>query len=873
MRRPILRIHCGFSTITLLGTSTILVAAAGETLWHASAAAGERRAAPTTGVAPAVMVATSASAAKGTFAMFTGEPVFKPFVMVRLPVPEGCTGGLVRDVNENGLAVGWVDDTGSGERYPFVFDNTTNTMHLLSLPSGCTWGEALALNDGTSTLRVVGYVRVEYQSALYDRPSQWDVDLSDWSDTRSYGSATDYDGSMTAVNDSGSVGAYEYDVTPGNTPSVWRRVGNTIYSSLWVVPQISGRMNSDHAMVGRWWPDGEEENGHAFLWVHGENVATIDPGDWDYSAAYDINDNFDIVGWVAETESDKVPALWEHEGEGWLTLNPFPAESSALAVAVNSEREIIVVHDDSQPGAALWSRVGSNNVGRDLTGMVLFPGTNDEETEYVLQTATSINDNLWIGGSYVEHQTVSPFGYGEPQPCLVIPYDVDNNGEPDYREILEGKREGYTDLDTNSNWLLDWAENISGAGMRTGLHSPPYGNSPPHQIDEAQIVRLMVFLQGPQQGPGLDGEEEFSIQDALDGPNGFCEGIKRWSRDNVDREIVVWLRSTLNRTGYGWNQDNDVLPEDATQRAQILSDLHAFSHHYAHCIDYIQLGNEVFGGAGQYMFTDDELSNCGTWSDFEEWGDLSNSCKAAASPLVLDWLDDLMWAALEGSALAGRPYRIVSPGMLGSHVRSGYGNSSTVAFQVIDGVSEWANDRQMFFDVHMHYESYSQFLETAQKISDNFAGSPGWEVPERLVVLEWGPTASDAWVSANNGDYGKFREESGCEDPPSYEDWEEFVAAWKAELGGPWEGDFYITTSLDDLADYGFHFVCYGPTGQNQNANLKYDMKCLWANRTCDEYITAEDHLTPMTTEFIDAAEDHQITFGTRIACPTCPGN
>ncbi len=838
-------------TLTLLGVSAIVLGAAGETLWHVnvSAASGRSRAAgpmaaviagesPATTNAGAIGTEPEAKAAEAGAAMLTA-PIFKPFVMVRLPVPEGCTGGRVTDVNENGLAVGWLDDTTNSERHPFVFDNATNTTHILSLPSGCTWGEATVLNNDTATLRVVGYARIEVNSVLYDRPLQWDVDLSDWSDTRSYGTNAEYDGYMTAVNDAGSVGAYEYNVTPGNTPSAWRKVGNTIYSSLWVDPQISRRMNSDHAMVGRWWTDGGADNGRAFLWEHGEFIATLDPEDWDYSGAVDINDNFHIVGWVGESESVKVPALWEHEGAGWLTLNPFPAiDVSAIAVALNSELEMAIARDDSIPGAALWTRVGTTDHGIELRQVVLLPDTGDDETEYLIQTATSINDNLWIGGSYVEHQTVSPFANGEQRPCLVIPYDVDNDGEPDYREIVNG-----IEADTNANWLIDSAEQ-----MRVGLHSPNAASEPEGGFDPVQVVRLGVNLgvAGIERPEGLSDEEWIadiiSPQTDCTSCEGFYNGATNWGTGatrpspstNQQSEVLVRVHSMLgDYEQEGWG-DSEGLPANDDVRALALSHLRTYAFRFAHCIDWLQMGNESYGGAREYLFRGSDLTGQGcTWSpsagprSFQEIGQINGAaCQEEALHRVLDWQGEMLWEALEASALGGRPLRLTSAGVSHTGVREGFDcGASPVNCHLVTDVADWCNRNQAYFSMHLHYVNVSHVQEAVEKLTNTYSGGTApWTPPNWKVSTEIGTRANfaDGWWSRtdfhlDNTNAYEFRlyfnyPENGSNEHPAVT-YETFVAEWigiNTVHGGQWSG---VGPRLDDvfdwLADGGFTAACY----------------------------------------------------------------
>lgn len=122
MRRLTSRVRGGFSTISLLGASIIVLAAAGETMWFAHATTSEGRwAAPTVGIDAGAVVG-SAGALVVEEASMTTAPVFKPFVMVRIPLPTGYSSGEVMDVNESNQAVGWMHHDSQNRDHGFFFD-------------------------------------------------------------------------------------------------------------------------------------------------------------------------------------------------------------------------------------------------------------------------------------------------------------------------------------------------------------------------------------------------------------------------------------------------------------------------------------------------------------------------------------------------------------------------------------------------------------------------------------------------------------------------------------------------------------------------------------------------------------------------------
>jgi len=876
MRHTSTKVGMRTSSLALLSVSAALLLAAGETLHHvhAGAFAGEG-ATPTPGIALAAMMAAESAAIAESSASALAEtteeanamttPIFKPFVMVRVPLPSGYTHGEVMGLNESNQAVGWMHHVSENRDHAFFFDPAEGVtiLDLNTQQHDAAWAYAIS-NDSTPI--IAGAVMWK-GVPNYLRACTW---------TGPTGSLTVPFGSgvvstIYAVNDVSSTTtlAGMYEVSSESRSVVYD--GAFEYPAPGVNGEARG-MNAGGKVVGWHIVNGKS---HAYSWVS-DTTGDINPYGYDYSGAFSVNTAGNIGGWVAESSlSSKIPALWTLLFQGVYTVDPFPVGSSAAVTALNIHGEMAITREGGS-GAAIWSKRTGVDDADLLDDLTLMRGGDD-----VLHSAWAINDNGWIGGSYLAG------GTGDPQPCLIIPYDVDNNGTPDYRQILEGKREGFTDLDTNDNWLLDWGESINSVGMRVGLNGPGYGN-PSHAIANTRVVSQSLHIGAL---PEDATDDDYAIEDVLLGEVGceeFRTGIEHWARatqfDPQEREVSMLLRSTLSGA-----TDQDYLPGNGNEfeRTQLLASIHKFAYQFAWCIDYVQTGNEVFGGAGGYRFYyDSELFECDEWQGVRTFQELDADCKEEAVLLVRDWLEDQAWAALEGSALAGRPLRLVGPGIIYAHVLAahayqGGGGEGAAAFFIMDNIVDWLNANQMHFDMHLHYRSIAEGMDAIDDLIDaesNWGGPPNWKVSR-----EFGPTATDEWASGSNlADFARFRDDyttqgpcssNCCNQVPADGNWDAFVLDnWR---NAQFNNDFEMDTFLAALASEGWTWVAYGPVHMAAPHQVVFDMATLRANHVCDNRMhqnrSLSTRFTPLTDEFEVEAANFSLTFPqNRRTCPEC---
>ncbi|MCL4197675.1 MAG: hypothetical protein KJZ69_09305 [Phycisphaerales bacterium] len=878
------------SGIALLAASTIVLAAAGETMWHANASASEGRwAGPGVGsaaagastpaaitseaslISEAALAAERASAATAlaSAAETEGEvesmttPIFKPFVMVRIPLPSGYTHGEVLGLNNSNQAVGWMHHQSSGKARPFVFDpalistDPANAVSILDFATDTDSGKAYAISDADPPV-IVG--SLYYTPEAIDRAASWEVD----GDFIAFYYDSETPSAAQGINaDERVVGYYQY----ADEPYSFVIEGANNWNPAAASHSAAHGVNASGKVVG--WHEVSAKS-HAYSWV--SNTTTdINPSGYDYSSALSINSAGHIGGWVADTdEEEKIAALWTFVIPGVYTVEPFDTGASSAVTAINASGEMAITREDAS-GVAIWSKRSGVDDADLLDDLTLMPAE-----AAVLHSAWAINDNGWIGGSYI------PVAGNDPLPCLIIPYDVDNDGTPDYREILDGKREGYTDLDTDSNWLLDWAETV-----RVGINNPGYqvpAYNPAHDIQNTCVVSLPVHIGAL---PEDATEDDYAIEDVLSG-GVSCEdyrtAIEHWARatqgDPQEREVSILLRSSL-----GAARDEDYLPEDDEQRAQLLANIHNFAYELAWCIDYIQTGNEVFGGAGGYLFYETDLPTCGqshSWEGALTFPELpSDNCRKEGVDLVIAWLDDQAWAALEGSALAGRPLRILGPGIThGMVINAADDPPMAAALYVMEQVVPWLNANQMHFDMHLHYRSIEDAETAIAALTDT---DPNWgEEVLRRVSKEFGPAATDQWAGNNLGEFYKFRDDyttqgpcssSCCQEQPSDGTWDNFTVRWRDEQ---FNEDFEMGYLLGLLDSGGWTFIAYGPVHQESPHAMVFDVAALRANRICWEWMDQQNRsqttrFTPLTDEFTDEAENFSLTFPqNRRTCPEC---
>jgi len=474
-----------------------------------------------------------------------------------------------------------------------------------------------------------------------------------------------------------------------------------------------------------------------------------------------------------------------------------------------------------------------------------------------------VSDDLRIAGSYKES------GTGEPLPCVLVPHDVDNDGVPDFRQIVDGTSDddGTADGSIANNWIPDEFE-----GMRLGLHAPGWSSdrrTKTNVITGAQVVRLPIALIDPADvvpPTGLDGDTEL-VRDAIDLDCDIIVALNDWARpdhpaDTNQREIVLWINSALGSDG-----GHDYLPESASDRTDLLGEVAELGFLYATCIDYLQVGNEslVPGGAGEYKFRVGEIPGCSGYSSETAFGDLPAACKADAVDLVLDWHADLLEAARFGSALAGRPLRFIGSASTEKRIRNAVAEGSTSEpAETTESVIDFCNDHGAAFDLHVHYLTKGHATAAIDDLVNPPGSPPVWvDAPMLRVALEWGPMVDvngeeSTWWDTNEATYGKFFTTT---DPGVT--WEEFVEDWEKDslqFGGVGLGDFGLGTMLDDdFEPAGFGIVCYGPTVMRDVTARRFNLAALWARTINEDWIVDGGEYTPLRYRFQSVAATRQV--------------
>lgn len=542
------------------------------------------------------------------------------------------------------------------------------------------------------------------------------------------------------------------------------------------------------------------------------------------SLATAVNDDEFVVGWAGAGPGSHSPALWVFDdlNTTWSYIEIFPlpsANESARATDINEadengRREIVGFYEAGSTGAfyirlAADPQMGGNTVV-DLDDLVFLPRGGGTDRAY------AINDNGWIAGSYRK----SPADL--PRPCLYIPYNLNNNFAPanpaaprtDIREILDGDGP-----DTNGNWVIDWAENIGGAGMRPGLYATgktASGNRS-NLVDNVQVVRLHLN----QNLIHLVVTEERIFRETLDALNFYGRGIGA----NEKKEIIIMVRTVRPGDPPSFQ---DYVPTPSEQEEMIADILH-FASVFAECIDYLQFGNEIFTGPGEYWVS---LPGCGP-NGFEGLlRDVPGDCVPEATALVYGWLGEQIEAARRASALAGRPLRFISPALtMGNVILAEFGDvtgdlnaiENRAAFSAKANI-EFGNEVAGLTDLHLHYTSINDIpgkgVPGMTEIVDLYTNPPDdWHVKAPIFVTstEWGPVPrrnegppEPTWWEVNKGNLRLHKYYKAFMDDPPPEDplWDGLLAEWLGADELPADGGDVDT--LNKLAESGFMVACYG---------------------------------------------------------------
>ncbi len=845
------------------------------------------------------------------------------------------------------VAVGWYDD--GSDILPMLFDSalanseTADVMAFteLPLPTNAVGGEALGVSDGIFDGEehplVVGYA----WNSNGDEEAVW----WDWDSTQEEWVCSFLFGSSFSGNDSRAVGVeldpdsttYERmhifgqkEQTSGATPNVFKveldsdrspiitRTANGTYdvgmntytySSAWAGDDNypGGNVTVHNGDGVGTLTDATSGDDLAFIW-RGLSLGGIDslhPSGSQYleSGANDIA-NWDgtgtppAVGWVLEDASPsawKRPIYWRNASQTvYFYLMP-GFITDAEAIAVNGEDEILVRGDSG--GIALWKwvTVSSNlegdafNLDEDRVQMT--PSTLGS----TIADATDINDEGWITATYI------PDGETAQLPCILVPYDMNNNGEPDFREIMEASIAETTDLDVNDNWILDQAEQ-----MRVGLHAPGEASDDEGSLDPVQIVRLRTNIKPssvePPEGLGSEDWIDIIVDTATsctacinftNKVNGWATGSDRTGNgEDEQSEIVIRVHSMMGPSDFG---DQEALPANTTAEAEALRNVRVFAHRFARCIDYLQWGNESFGGSGQYAFRSTDLT-CETIANGTLYRDLSLACKQEAIGKILEWQAMQLEAALIGSALAGRPLRMASTGIFESTVREGHDaqSESNESRYTVTEVAEWCNAYGAHFGLHVHYAKVVDALTAIAYLVDD-AGAP-WDVPKYRLATEVGAKADflgDDWwaeVEPEFDPHSKFVIHNqfffGTVDPE--EKWEEFIERWEGfsdNFDDVAEPGFRVDDVMAAFDDAGFTGICWTALQYDVGSEIKpsqFLVEGIRATKLRHGGLTNDpDRFTPIADAYLTAVNaapgfkilnfaPHPEPCDTKMTCPGC---
>lgn len=831
-------------------------------------------------------------------------PIFKPFVFVELPLPEGYTlvEGAGVHMNDDGVVVATMND--GDDNYGFIWrdelyaDGWQGPIEADSTPIVLDDAGLAEIND---ELEICG-TRINsgakafflaltdvYEGTLTQIGSGYSQDLNNLGIVVG-----------TAVG-GGPVGWWDIVGSPfplpalpgGNATAANGVTPNTNLSSSLIVGQSKDSSSKYQAVV--WHNDsGWQVTGLT-------SVTGSDSG-----VAIDVNDNGDIIGAILTSGAVSDTVLWYYDTgeEEWVGVS-LDVSPLFIPEAINDEDYPEVVG-----GQYLW--VSANVAAGTGTQLDMASMSLGAPENLINMRLTDISNAGEIVG-------VGQLGSSGPWAAFkLVPYDVNNNGEPDYREILDGVED-----DENENWLIDWAESITAStpsGMRLGLHGP--GNiAVDGKIDPVQIVRVKASI-APRDGLHPDGPEEgdeFYI-DQMVASTPDCEACQDFTELIVDWgtgagrpspltgeqcEILVRVHSMMgNSAAFG---NNEGLPANQTAHDQALEDLLSFGYRFAHCVDYVQWGNESFSGSSGYLFRQDDLENVDCqWSGdpkkFDELASLTGAtdCQEEAVQSVLDWQEEMMWATLRGSALAGRPLRMVTTGIINKNVRNGYdaGNAQDppshpgyVGYYITSNVSSWANANQMYFSMHTHYFTVAEAIESIQKLVDTYngAGSP-WDVPNWRISTEVGTKADfdgDEWWDAgtpqsNKEIHNEFFEQNG--DPGEL--WEDFIDRWEGNSAHFASTGFGIDDVLAEFADAGFAAVCWSclQFGAHDPPDhpSPFFVEALRANKLSSSSFTNEpNRFTPLKSAYVTHGAayyiddliftPHSCACSSQNTCPGCP--
>ncbi|MFW5653543.1 MAG: hypothetical protein ACOC0P_05815, partial [Planctomycetota bacterium] len=404
----------------------------------------------------------------------------------------------------------------------------------------------------------------------------------------------------------------------------------------------------------------------------------------------------------------------------------------------------------------------------------------------------------------------------------VVPYDLDNDYEPDYRQILADPM-----LDRNDDWVLDAAQE-----MRTGFFTVWADDEQVASVRPIQIVRIM--------------QHQDDISDYLNDPEWkarFERDLNMWGHER-GAEIILTVRTYWENPLTLW----DRVPT-GEEHERVLNNLRELTRRYARHIDYIQLGNEVFTGVGQLRMESWEIPNDPNFGG----GPIRNiegEGLEDAAKILFKWCEEQAEAIREGALEGGRPIRLISPVLSRQQIEGGasgdpfdYENMRSrfnPRVSVIDSrnrgalatlrLLQFADNVCDVIDIHGRYHQHEDDLLRATDalfeldtpwgrrdlIPYNMAAITEWApMPEPLV--ETGQQGWTWWQLHNmepplgrEPNVNAFRKGADRDKyPHPGMSWDEFLLLWHAQTD--LDDNFGIGRALENFNKHGFIFACYAP--------------------------------------------------------------
>ncbi len=745
----------------------------------------------------------------------------KAFAWVEIQPPSGATLTAVRWISNSGFILAEMSVSGTTKGY--VFNPLNNSWAELNRNNYSIFTREVADDIGSNpqTANVAGWT--DNSGAIkgelwtpYDQTWQGDVDSmkieGNSEDHRWIGFNVSNSTVYTNVGARGPSSplyaltggtAYPYDINGVNGSNVWTGIGTS----------TSGLFTGSRPVA--WKYDG---NGAIRL------DATNDTA---YDTPYVINNNNWIVG--ANTAGTS-PAyiLWQPFSTAWTRQSLGVTGADPLAVSVNDSNEMIADKSllyKNASGLQTLSLFSLSNIPTTETSMTPAYYPSSSASFY------SINNKGWIVGKAVREEGET----SQAVVLLLVPYDRDNDGTPDYREIIAN-----SNLDqknqagaSSPDWILDSAQNI-----RAGIYAPPFslvnGTNSSAEMDNIQIVRIHLNQHRIQDLLGSQTTKD-DWNDLLDF---YGQGL---GNSNSQKEVILMIRTQL-----GSGSDDIYLPEaeddydyvpTGTTRQNILDDMYEMIITSGRRIDYIQIGNEIFGGPGQYWVENITCTGgpgglyTGALNQMYQICSNYTESYTEAYDKIFTWLTEQVHTMRRASALAGRPLQFISPALTMSVVAGGisgsagsFNNAANRAASAVKAIIDFGNQVAGISDLHLHYEKLSGSGDTLASVVNAFAdGDDSWSniTPAVAISTEWAPEAYMDSSGGGNWFYNQGHPNGSTNqnlftyynDHPSSPNpnrkWDLYMGDWIVDQFGA-EDDGGIESSLSTLKNKGFVGACYG---------------------------------------------------------------